>query len=289
MSEPYSWPRMEIELFSPINLDIYVNRHKSPQSPTASHHHYHEAYELYYLYEGDRLYYIAGKTYRVARGNFVLIPPYENHSTGKSSPVGYDRFLLHFSREYIDGLIAKSGGSIADALRREERIFPIEFQKQGFVESLLTTMLTEYEERAPGFEQFLETAVTQLLLLIGRCGTNPGVNEQYDADTVHRTISEAVAYINLHYAEPLSLHDMAAHFFVSPGYFSHAFKRITGLPFVKYVNGVRIKEAQRLLRSRDITIAATAEAVGYGGTTHFGRVFKEITGVTPMEYKMRGN
>lgn len=288
MPEQYLWPRMEIELFSPVNLNIYVNRHKSPQWPTASHHHYHEVYELYYLYEGDRLYYIAGKTYRVARGNFVLIPPYENHSTGKFSPVGYDRFLLHFSREYIDRLIAKSGGSIADALRREERIFPIEFQKQGFVEALLAAMLTEYEERAPGSEQFLEAAVTQLLLLIGRSGTNAGVNEQYDADTVHKTISEAIAYINFHYAESLSLDDMAAHFFVSPGYFSHAFKRITGLPFVKYVNGVRIKEAQRLLRSRDITVAATAEAVGYAGTTHFGRVFKEITGVTPMEYKMRG-
>lgn len=288
MSEPYSWPKMEIELFSPINLNIYVSRHRSPQSPTASHHHYHEVYELYYLYEGDRLYYIAGKTYRVARGNFVLIPPYENHSTGKSSPVGYDRFLLHFSREYIDRLIAKSGGSIAEALRREERIFPIEFQKQGFVEALLATMLTEYEERPAGFDQFLETAVTQLLLLIGRSGTNTGVNEQYDADTVHKTVSEAVAYINLHYAESLSLDEMAARFFVSPGYFSHAFKRITGLPFVKYVNGVRIKEAQRLLRTRDITVAATAEAVGFAGTTHFGRVFKEITGQTPMEYKMRG-
>ena len=288
MSDLYTWPMLKKEMFSSVRRDICVQRQKTPMAGNASNHHYHEAYELYYLYEGERLYYIAGKTYRVPRGSFVLIPPYEMHSTGVATPAGYDRFLLYFSKDYFEKTSASIGTWLKEALAREERIIPVEFQKQRLVETLLSAMLEEYEEHPTGYEHFLSATMTQIFLLIGRSKAHTGINEQYNVDAVHKTISEAVAYINLHYAEQLTLGEMADRFFVSPGYFSHAFKRITGIPFVKYVNGIRIKEAQRLLRTKDVTVAAVAEAVGYTSTTHFGRVFREITGQTPLEYKTRG-
>jgi AraC-like DNA-binding protein len=289
MSKLYSWPQIEKNMFVRMGCDIFVQHTKSLNAGNASYHHYHEVFELYYLYEGDRSYYIEGKTHRIARGSFVLIRPGAIHSTGLASPTGYNRYLLYFSRAYLEKLEKNSGLARLSAIFfKDSCVIPVEFSRQGFVESLLRTMLEEFEAPKEGSEQFLAASALQLLLLLNRYRPQAGLGEQNNSDTAHRIVTEAVTHINQHYMNPLTLNEMADRFFISTGYFSHAFKRITGITFIKYVNGIRIKEAQRLLKQDGASVAAVAEAVGFTGTTHFGRVFKEITGQTPMEYKMRG-
>ena len=75
--------------------------------------------------------------------------------------------------------------------------------------------------------------------------------------------------------------------FGTPQYFSRVFKRATGVSFTEYLNGVRIKEAQRLLIKTDKTIYDIAEAVGYKSASHFGRSFTAITGISPSEYRRK--
>lgn len=66
---------------SPPNFEQIPNAHffikrVSNQKPTREFlHHYHDCYELYYLYSGERYYFIQDKTYHVTDGSFVLIPP----------------------------------------------------------------------------------------------------------------------------------------------------------------------------------------------------------------------
>jgi len=58
-----------------------------------------------------------------------------------------------------------------------------------------------------------------------------------------------------------------------------------GFSFVEYLNGVRIKEAQNLLLKTDMSIVDISQTVGYKSLTHFGRVFKNVTGSSPRHYK----
>jgi len=58
--------------------------------------------------------------------------------------------------------------------------------------------------------------------------------------------------------------------------------------FKQYLNDVRIKEAKRLLRETDRTIAEIAFAVGYNSIPHFNRVFRQHTDKTPTEFRERG-
>lgn len=82
--------------------------------------------------------------------------------------------------------------------------------------------------------------------------------------------------------------EIAEHFYISPHYLSRVFKEVTGLPLTEFVNMTRIREAQRLLRQTDAKIIDIAEQVGYGNLSHFGRVFKQQTGLSPLQYrKMR--
>jgi len=50
---------------------------------------------------------------------------------------------------------------------------------------------------------------------------------------------------------------------------------------------VRIKEAKKLLINTKLSITDVGEAVGYKSNTHFGRVFKNITGASPLSYRKR--
>lgn len=62
-------------------------------------------------------------------------------------------------------------------------------------------------------------------------------------------------------------------------------KVATGFTFVEYVNSVRIKEAKHLLEQTTLKVNLIARKVGFGSVTHFGRVFKAVTGHAPLYYR----
>lgn len=261
----------------------------STTQPTSSRtHHYHDSYELYYLYSGERYYFIKDRTYHVKRGNFVLIKPYDVHSTGSSSKSGYDRILITFKKSYLDGFLqAVKDVNLFECFEKDIHVIPFNFGEQSLVESLLISMLNEFETKAPGYDYFLKSAMVQLLLIVSRFSGQLDNTTQGYASAAHKTVSEVAAYINTRYYEEISLESIAERFFISPCYFSRTFKRVTGIPFIEYLNGVRIKEAERLLKQTDMSIVEVAEAVGFKSTTHFGRTFKGIIGISPIDYRRR--
>lgn len=102
-------------------------------------------------------------------------------------------------------------------------------------------------------------------------------------------IREAKAYIEAHYPDNLQLSDVAEHVHLHPNYFSSVFAAKTGTPFRVYLRKIRIDHAQMLLRTTEQKIYEVADAVGYKETAHFNRAFKEVTGQSPHQYKMRNS
>ncbi|WP_242069616.1 helix-turn-helix transcriptional regulator [Paenibacillus dendritiformis] len=77
------------------------------------------------------------------------------------------------------------------------------------------------------------------------------------------------------------------HVSLSYTYFSEAFKLHTGDSFVNYVKKVRLEEAKRMLAETDRKIADISRRVGYEHVKQFTRVFKELEGITPHEYRAK--
>ena len=71
-------------------------------------------------------------------------------------------------------------------------------------------------------------------------------------------------------------------------YLSEIFKVETGENFTDVLKKYRIKKAIELLGRMDLKVYQIAEMVGYTDSRHFSQVFKEITGVTPKDYKTNG-
>ena len=64
------------------------------------------------------------------------------------------------------------------------------------------------------------------------------------------------------------------------------FRKATGLDFTGYVSRVRIEKAKHMLLNPNLRVSEIAFAVGFQSLTHFNRVFKNIVGESPTEYRL---
>ncbi|KGE19598.1 response regulator [Paenibacillus wynnii] len=107
------------------------------------------------------------------------------------------------------------------------------------------------------------------------------------AHTEHADMKEALAYIEANYFRPLNMAMVSNHVSLNYSYFSEAFKAYTGESFVLYLKKVRIHHAKELLAGSRCKLAGVSEAVGFESGKQFARVFKELEGISPGEYRAK--
>lgn len=98
-------------------------------------------------------------------------------------------------------------------------------------------------------------------------------------------IRSTVHYLRSHCDEKITLEEMAERMYLSPAYFSRLFKRETGENFNSYLNRVRIEKSKKLLFHRDLKLADIALLVGFEDQSYFTKVFKRVTGKSPLKYR----
>lgn len=109
--------------------------------------------------------------------------------------------------------------------------------------------------------------------------------EKKNRESGRIVVSAAVAYMEEHFREPLTLKQIAEESHVHPNYFSWLFLNETGIHFIDLLTQLRLKEAQRLLCETDKKIYEIAEEIGYHKPRYFSELFKKHTGYTPYEYR----
>jgi AraC-like DNA-binding protein len=135
----------------------------------------------------------------------------------------------------------------------------------------------------------VKTSLKMLLVLL--------VNEYASyAGTVetHRRQQEALdrlrplfRFLGENYGRAFHVREAARLCRMSESYFMSFFKHVTGLSFTRYLNQFRIEQAQSLLANSDESIANIGQQVGFCDQSHFGLVFKKISGMTPASYRRR--
>jgi len=98
-------------------------------------------------------------------------------------------------------------------------------------------------------------------------------------------ILQAQMWLQDNLSKVLNLGDVALQFGMSPRNFSRRFKAASGKTPLQFLQGNRIKTAQGLLQSSNLTIGEIAYKVGYTDVSHFSQLFKKIVLVTPNEYR----
>lgn len=249
--------------------------------------HIHKEYELYYLIQGERYYFIDSKTYHVNAGSLVLVPSGTLHKTSSINPSdSHERILLILNEEWINPFLRKTGLPPL-ATYFEQPVVQLDDFKQKYLRRLFDNIYEEMTTKQTNYEVAIKMKLAELLILISRCSTSstdisaPFVSQS----TKHKKVNEATYYIKAHFREPISLQQVADAIFVSRGYLSNIFNEVTGMKLTEYVNIQRINCAKELLANSGESITDIANSCGFENITYFERIFRQITGVTPLKYR----
>ena len=101
----------------------------------------------------------------------------------------------------------------------------------------------------------------------------------------YEPIRKATAFLNRHYAENVSVAELARVAHYSPAQFRRRFSEIMQMAPSEYIATVRINNAKTLLRTTDRRVADIAADVGFFDHSHFIRTFRAVVGTTPAKYR----
>ena len=108
--------------------------------------------------------------------------------------------------------------------------------------------------------------------------------QQYNGKN-SKMVTEISKYIRSHISEPIKTSDIADYFGKSRGGITTEFKKQTGMNLSDFIKLKKIQEAQELLYETNKSLVLISDYLGFSSQSHFTRIFKEITGITPKEYR----
>jgi AraC-like DNA-binding protein len=100
-------------------------------------------------------------------------------------------------------------------------------------------------------------------------------------------IAHALEYIQKNYASPIMVKDVAANCYCSESYINHSFKQRVNMNVNTYINKVRIEHAKRRLLDSNDKMANIALDTGFNDPNYFSRVFTNLMGCSPSEFRRR--
>lgn len=92
-------------------------------------------------------------------------------------------------------------------------------------------------------------------------------------------------YVQHNYANDISLTEMANHLHMNYSYLSSYFKQRTGENLTTYINRIRVEQAKKLLLDLNLSVSEVSAMTGFSEHNYFSKVFKKLTGFTPLEFR----
>ena len=241
--------------------------------------HAHDHYAIGVIETGRQTFSCRGGKHATPPGGIFVVHPDEAHTGEPATAGGFTYRTFYPTAELMDAAAAELVG------RRASTPF---FPAPTIVDPDLSRQFVALQQALIGPAGILagETRLLGALTTrIARHAAPQGIVRPPGRERA--AIREARAYIAAHYAEELSLRDLARLGGLSPFYFARVFRAEVGLPPHAYLESVRIGAAQRLL-ARGVPPIAVAQATGFADQSHFTRRFRRIIGVPPGRYARAG-
>ncbi|MFB5660968.1 AraC family transcriptional regulator [Alteribacillus sp. HJP-4] len=251
--------------------------------------HIHDWYELIYINEGDKWFFIDQNFYHFQPGDILLVPPNTIHRAILKKNEFIVTTVMFFSPKIITQWLPTSENTFLNLFNqaRAEREYRYRMELNHLLEfeKLLEEIHEEYEGGKDDRYEYLLVQLHSLLLFINRCCT---YSHTQNANRKSEWIYPILTYIDERTSQSLSLEELAQHVSVTPAYLSKVFKQTLGMTLSEYITTKRLKLAKDMLCQTSENIETIAENCGFYSMPHFYRTFKKHTQLTPRQYRQRG-
>lgn len=153
-----------------------------------------------------------------------------------------------------------------------------------FAQKALTLRVFEYLVKPTRYTEIID-CLRRAEKKIATCRTGAPARAAEIENTYSQAIEKALAYIEEHYAEDISLKVVSGQAFLSPWYFSELFKKEVGKSLTDYILHLRIMKAKSLIANKALPLYQIASMVGINTPGYFSQIYRKATGLSPKEYR----
>ena len=264
---------------------IYIRRHNRY---TPAFEHSHIFFEIIYVLRGRCVHSVSHSTMEMAGGDLCLLPPGLRHSLSVTDD---DSIILNIliRRDTIEDIffnVLKDKTLIASfflgSLYRKNYASCLMFHTDGDAE-LAKILLEMYEEQTDRDEYANRILGCMLPIFFTKLIRKHKSHQEFP--DIPDTADDALfSYLAAHY-DTVTLAQLADHLNYTVPYCSCYIKKVTGYTFSRLVRQIRLKKAESLLTSANISIHDISVKLGYHNPESFMKVFKKEYGMTPGQYR----
>ena len=250
--------------------------------------HYHPEYELNLITHTSGRFYVGDHTGTFEPGQLVLMGPNVPHNWISDVPenqsVPERCVVLQFSSKSILGGIEAFPelGALKNLLTDSQRgiLFAPDVAEHGahMLRNLLACSGFDRVYKLLALLEYLSKAQGSTLLASPSFRPDP---QSYQSSTINQVLS----YLVDHLAEPLTESYLASYAGMQPSAFSRFFRRHTDVPFIKYLNRLRINRASELLIGTNMAITDICYTCGFKNVANFNRQFLGQKAMPPSHYR----
>lgn len=245
--------------------------------------HFHNAYELIFICGGAVRFEIGEFCYNAGPNTVLFISKLEEHNLRILNGF-YRRYYIILSSSQLNRLIEepKLKSIFISRPAGFRHMFDLS-QYSNEINTLFSSMVNEYEHP----ESFSRYALTNLFgLMTLLCYRACEDQFRLPSKKFCRAVYDIQKYIDGHFSEEINLNDLAARFYISPSYLSHAFREWTGISPKQYIMRSRLAYAKELLIKTDLPVAVIASRCGFNDVSNFIRSFRKEAYETPLQYRL---
>ncbi|MFD2332733.1 helix-turn-helix domain-containing protein [Cohnella sp. GCM10020058] len=243
--------------------------------------HWHEFFELGFVISGAGEHVLNGRSAPLRPGTLFLLTPADFHALYK--PAGPP--CVHYNLIFSDEALRDELRALLFVPRTDSLVFHFEKAEAARICAEFERIETELRQgQRPGSSLIVQGTIERILVeLIRRVPSEPvGPAREHGGD---QAVRKAVAYMQIHFREPLTLEATAAHAHLSPNYFSRRFRELTGMTYQRFLQDLRLQFASALLKVSQLPVTQICFASGFNTLPHFERAFKAAFGHSPRSYR----
>mgnify|MGYP005895023127 CR=1 FL=1 len=241
-------------------------------------YHYHTFHKIIILLAGRAGYAVEGERYELAPGDFVLVGSGSIHRPVVETGDYYERMILYIAPDYLRALTVGDCDP-SECFRQAQETFQYVYRDEAGsrVRQLFQALHQTIVQGGYGASLLTQAQFTELMVEVNRvCRAGHGVG----ASGGDSKVVSLLQYLNLHLAEPLSIDDLSARFYISKYHMMRRFRQETGYSIHGYLSEKRLLLAQQLL-SRGASPSEVFTQVGYQDYSTFSRAYKKQFGRGP--------
>lgn len=254
--------------------------------------HKHDYIELNYVYSGTLKQTIGNQQITLEKGEMLFLNQHIEHALDKCSeedvvinfiihPQFFDYILQELEKEEQGETISRFlFQSLFDQHTSGSYLY-FKVSDEQPIQKLMEQMIEEMMNKTVFSE--IKMKFTMGLLLV-ELMKSIHLLESKEINYDYKLMNNVMHYINYHYQDA-SLSEIAEKSNIKAYNLSKLIKTNLGRTFKEIVQEKRINEAKKLLRFEEKSVEEIAQSVGYDNTSYFYRLFKQLTGSTPNEYR----